>query len=349
MTDDGRPTGSAHAMARFRDDGAPAAAGAGHRRRRRGQPGDPARACAVAADQSGFRLVAPPLATLHRQCGDGRLGGARAARRAAIADPLDFAARPRWPLDADDAPGSDAGRKGPRHDRTHRHRWRRRLGHGAGPCRGARRPSTRSSMPATPVTVDAPQPESRRARAISASRPTLPAPAISPVAGATDMVILAVPAQDIRAAADGARAVRRGRTSRSSSRPRASSKRPGKRLQRGRRRDHAGGRDRGASPGPSFAADVAKGLPTAVTIAAGRLRPRARALPRPRRAVLPALCRDRHRRRRARRRAEERPRHRRRHRRRPRPRRQRQRRARRARLCRDAALCRSALAPGPRR
>ena len=90
--------------------------------------------------------------------------------------------------------------------------------------------------------------------------------------------------------------------------------------------------------GPSFADDVARGLPTAVTLACAEAATRGRARRGPLRAELPALSRHRHPRRRDRRRGEERARDRLRGGRRPRPRRERQGGAHRARLCRADAL-----------
>ncbi|WP_420381982.1 tRNA (adenosine(37)-N6)-threonylcarbamoyltransferase complex transferase subunit TsaD [Novosphingobium sp.] len=63
------------------------------------------------ADHAGLRLVAPPLAL----CTDNAamIGWAGAERFAlGLVDPLDVAARPRWPLDADAAPVRGAGVKG---------------------------------------------------------------------------------------------------------------------------------------------------------------------------------------------------------------------------------------------
>jgi N6-L-threonylcarbamoyladenine synthase len=66
---------------------------------------------AVAASGEGFRLVAPPI----RLCADNAVMVAWAgAERLALGltDPLDFAARPRWPLDELAAPVVGSGRKG---------------------------------------------------------------------------------------------------------------------------------------------------------------------------------------------------------------------------------------------
>ncbi|WP_428333182.1 tRNA (adenosine(37)-N6)-threonylcarbamoyltransferase complex transferase subunit TsaD [Novosphingobium sp.] len=63
------------------------------------------------ADNAGLRLVAPPPAL----CTDNAamIGWAGAERFAlGLVDPLDVAARPRWPLDADAAPVRGAGVKG---------------------------------------------------------------------------------------------------------------------------------------------------------------------------------------------------------------------------------------------
>jgi N6-L-threonylcarbamoyladenine synthase len=66
-----------------------------------------------AAAEAGFRLVAPPA----RLCSDNGVMIAWAgAERLALGldDPLDFAARPRWPLDEAAAPKLGAGQKGMR-------------------------------------------------------------------------------------------------------------------------------------------------------------------------------------------------------------------------------------------
>ncbi|MEO8669541.1 MAG: tRNA (adenosine(37)-N6)-threonylcarbamoyltransferase complex transferase subunit TsaD [Bauldia sp.] len=65
------------------------------------------------ATANGFRLVAPPI----RLCSDNAvmIAWAGAERLAlGLADPLDFAARPRWPLDETAAPKLGAGQKGMR-------------------------------------------------------------------------------------------------------------------------------------------------------------------------------------------------------------------------------------------
>ncbi|MCW5698140.1 MAG: tRNA (adenosine(37)-N6)-threonylcarbamoyltransferase complex transferase subunit TsaD [Bauldia sp.] len=98
-----------HAIRRFRDDGAPAAPAlviAG------GVAANGALRAALAAVAAAadFRLIAPPL----RLCTDNAamVAWAGAERLAAgFADGLDFAARPRWPLDADIA-GIGGGAKG---------------------------------------------------------------------------------------------------------------------------------------------------------------------------------------------------------------------------------------------
>ena len=90
--------------------------------------------------------------------------------------------------------------------------------------------------------------------------------------------------------------------------------------------------------GPSFAADVARGLPTAVTLAARDEDVAAALAQRARLGDVPALPFDRPARRRDRRRGQERAGDRRRHRRRPRARRQRHRRADHARICRAGPL-----------
>ena len=101
--------------------------------------------------------------------------------------------------------------------------------------------------------------------------------------------------------------------------------------------------------GPSFAADVARGLPAALTLAtADEVLGQSLATALGYRASAHLLV-ERHGRRAARRRGEERAGHRRRHRRRQGARRQRARRPRHARLCRAAPLRRRRWAPGPRR
>ncbi|MGD9738757.1 MAG: tRNA (adenosine(37)-N6)-threonylcarbamoyltransferase complex transferase subunit TsaD [Bauldia sp.] len=97
------------AMARFRAEGAPdhpalvTAGGVAANQAIRA-------ALTVAASANGFRLVAPPLhlctdnAAMVAWAGIERLGAGKA-------DPLDFPARPRWPLDADVA-GVGSGFKG---------------------------------------------------------------------------------------------------------------------------------------------------------------------------------------------------------------------------------------------
>jgi N6-L-threonylcarbamoyladenine synthase len=68
-------------------------------------------ALAAEAGKRGFRLVAPPL----RLCGDNgvMIAWAGAERYAlGLADHLDFAARPRWPLDEQAAALIGSGRKG---------------------------------------------------------------------------------------------------------------------------------------------------------------------------------------------------------------------------------------------
>ena len=73
-------------------------AGAGDRRRRRRQPGDPRGASPTKRPRDGFRLVAPPP----RLCADNAvmIAWAGAERLAlGLTDRLDAPARPRWPLD----------------------------------------------------------------------------------------------------------------------------------------------------------------------------------------------------------------------------------------------------------
>jgi N6-L-threonylcarbamoyladenine synthase len=98
-----------HAMAMLRDDGAPerpalvVAGGVAANRAIRSRLAD-------VAETEGFRLVAPPL----HLCTDNAamVAWAGIERLAAgLTDPLDFAARPRWPLDAV-AAGVGGGRKG---------------------------------------------------------------------------------------------------------------------------------------------------------------------------------------------------------------------------------------------
>ena len=101
--------------------------------------------------------------------------------------------------------------------------------------------------------------------------------------------------------------------------------------------------------GPSFAADVARGLPTAVTLAAGDEAIAAALAQALGSRHVPALSFDRRARRRDRRRGQERAGDRRRHRRRPRARRQRRRGADHARLCRAGPLRPRATARGRRR
>jgi N6-L-threonylcarbamoyladenine synthase len=98
-----------HAMSRFRSEGAPATpmlvvAG--------GVAANAALRAGLAAVsiEAGFRLIAPPL----RLCTDNAamVAWAGAERLAAgLSDALDFAARPRWPLDSDVA-GVGSGAKG---------------------------------------------------------------------------------------------------------------------------------------------------------------------------------------------------------------------------------------------
>jgi N6-L-threonylcarbamoyladenine synthase len=99
----------ANAMAMLRDEGAPArpalvvAGGVAANRAIRAR-------LALAAEESGFRLVAPPL----HLCTDNAAMVAWAGIErltAGLTDPLDFPARPRWPLDAV-AAGIGGGRKG---------------------------------------------------------------------------------------------------------------------------------------------------------------------------------------------------------------------------------------------
>ena len=165
-------------------------AGAGGRRRRRRQCGDPPRACALLR-RNGLGFVAPPPAL----CTDNGAMIAWAGHRAAAARPRrrpDFAARPRWPLDARRA--SRASRQSLKRTRWRRYTHIAVLGAGAwgtalanlaardGPrsCSGRAIPhhvaamtatgSMRGSCPACPLPADR-RPDRRRL-------PMSPAPSV---------------------------------------------------------------------------------------------------------------------------------------------------------------------------
>ncbi len=72
--------------------------------------GPRARSEALAAEH-GLPLRRAAAGAVHRQCRDDRLGRASNASSEAASDPLDIAARPRWPLDPDAEPVRGAGVK----------------------------------------------------------------------------------------------------------------------------------------------------------------------------------------------------------------------------------------------
>ena len=224
------------------------------------------------AFEVGTVLVAPPL----ELCTDnGAMIAWAGCERLALGltDTLEVAPRARWPLD------EIAAAKGARqrtaacsddheHDhRTHRRARRRRLGNGAGADLRARRPR-RDAVGARCRAMPSISRRSARADFCPACGSTTRSRSTRDLAeaAAADAILLVVPAQ----------ADARGRDALAPQSPRHAADR----LRQGHRARHAQIHDRdhrrmrAARPmpailsGPSFAADVARGLPTAVTLAA---------------------------------------------------------------------------------
>ena len=289
-------------------------------------------------------LVAPPPAL----CTDnGAMIAWAGAERLALGltDPLDTAPRARWPLDEVAGPQTAKPVRPPQAAapvdmslRAHRSARRRRLGHRARQRRRARRPQRHA------VGARCGQ----RARSLRATRESRLLPACSSTtriavtrdlaeAARAEAILLVVPAQAMRSVVHGA-----GRSDR---RPARRSIACAKGIEHGTRKfmteiiaECAPNAMPAILSGPSFAADVARGLPTAVTLAAHDEALAAALAQALGSRSVPALSLDRRARRRDRRRGQERAGDRRRHRHRPRARRQRVGGADHARLCRAGPL-----------
>ena len=84
---------------------------AGRRRRGRGQRARSAPRSKRSPRSSGLRFVAPPPALCTDNAAMIAWAGIERLAMGAAGDPLDFAARPRWPLDPDAEPVRGAGVK----------------------------------------------------------------------------------------------------------------------------------------------------------------------------------------------------------------------------------------------
>ncbi len=218
------------------------------------------------AASRGFALITPPLAL----CTDNAAMVAWAGIErlsAGLGDPLDFAARPRWPLDAASAEDRRRSKRG-------KGMTIETVGVIGGGAWGTALALVAARAGRTTTLYDHDEAIVTAINAVRRSPPLLAGEQL-PIIGvdrdrddavAADIVIAAVPAQALRAAdADLAAHIRDGEADR--------------RRRQGHRTRHRQTPVRGAAEvlptaaiavlsGPSFAADVAKNLPTAVTIAA---------------------------------------------------------------------------------
>ena len=129
-----RLPGRPHAQRHRADLRAPSASQrAGRRRWRRRQYRDPRRARNRSARETGLRFVAPPLSLCTDNAAMIAWAGVERLERMGLTDALDFAPRPRWPLDpAAPKPCAARGEGVSGRVAAHRRHRRRRLGHRAG-------------------------------------------------------------------------------------------------------------------------------------------------------------------------------------------------------------------------